>query len=248
MPAANQPQVGQLTADDPESAINLRSQPTVNSEQVSYGIVGDRVQVLRTAQGDDGYPWYYVQFTEYEAEGWVRGDFVQLETAPRPSSSTGENPPSPSEISPSTATAITNPDGIPAQVSGTERGISVHRSPNVEAEIVSTVSGGDRVTAYDTVTDTQGNTWAYIEVGEAAGWVLGGVTPITTPPIPNREQGVVQTPVEVLAAPHPDASIMGSLPAGSPVTILTQRQDYAHIESGIVRGWIASCHLTASCD
>jgi hypothetical protein len=130
-------------------------------------------------------------------------------------------------------------------VPGTELDISVRSSPSFEAAIVGTVSGGDRVTTYDTVTDPQGNPWAYIEAGELAGWLAGGVTTVAQE---RQQQTVLQSPTEVLAAPHPDASVLGALPANSPVMVLDQRRDYAHIESGIVRGWIPACQITGSCN
>ena len=45
---------------------------------LSIAPVGDRVMVLESTKGDDGYIWYYVQFPESKAEGWIRGDLVQV--------------------------------------------------------------------------------------------------------------------------------------------------------------------------
>jgi hypothetical protein len=41
--------------------------------------VGDPVQLLRTTQAGDGYDWYYVKFEQSGAEGWIRGDFINIE-------------------------------------------------------------------------------------------------------------------------------------------------------------------------
>jgi SH3-like domain-containing protein len=43
----------------------------------SYGLVGDRVQVLR-AIVNEGNAWYSVKFPS-GAQGWIRGDFVQYQ-------------------------------------------------------------------------------------------------------------------------------------------------------------------------
>jgi len=73
------PKPAQLIAAQPEARINLRSQPTTNSQAKGYGLVGDPVQLLRTTQGGDGYDWYYVKFEQSGAEGWIRGDFINIE-------------------------------------------------------------------------------------------------------------------------------------------------------------------------
>ncbi len=77
--AITPPTSAQLIAAQPSARINLRSQPTTDSASKGYGLVGDPVQLLRTAQGGDGYEWYYVKFEQSGAEGWIRGDFINIE-------------------------------------------------------------------------------------------------------------------------------------------------------------------------
>jgi hypothetical protein len=77
--AITPPKPAQLIADQPSARINLRSQPTTASQSKGYGLVGDPVQLLRTTQGGDGYDWYYVKFEQSGAEGWIRGDFINIE-------------------------------------------------------------------------------------------------------------------------------------------------------------------------
>ncbi|MDB9527702.1 SH3 domain-containing protein [Oscillatoria sp. CS-180] len=72
----NPPQAATLTARQAGSRINLRSQPTTDSERQGYGLVGDDVELLRAAEGSDELTWYYVKFDESGAEGWIRGDFI----------------------------------------------------------------------------------------------------------------------------------------------------------------------------
>ncbi len=76
--AVNPPQAAQLIAAQPEAQINLRSQPTTTSSAKGYGVVGDPVQLLRSAQASDG-TWYFVKFEKSGAEGWIRGDFINTE-------------------------------------------------------------------------------------------------------------------------------------------------------------------------
>ncbi|MBE7382085.1 MAG: SH3 domain-containing protein [Leptolyngbya sp. SIO1E4] len=77
----NPPQEAILTAEQADAQINLRSQPTTQSSEKGFGLVGNSVQLLRSAEGEGGYIWYYVQFENSEAEGWIRGDFIDTEGA-----------------------------------------------------------------------------------------------------------------------------------------------------------------------
>ena len=65
-----------LIAQNPSSRINVRSAPTTQASTPHYGVVGDRVEVLKFIVGRDQYAWNYVKFRS-GAKGWVRGDFVR---------------------------------------------------------------------------------------------------------------------------------------------------------------------------
>lgn len=67
-----------LTSTDPNSRINVRSQPSAAASSPHYGFAGDRVETIRETVGNDGYTWYYVRFNNSGAVGWVRGDFVRI--------------------------------------------------------------------------------------------------------------------------------------------------------------------------
>ena len=90
--ALSPPQAAQLIAAQPESRINLRSQPSTTASAKGYGLVGDPVQLLRSAQGGDG-TWYYVKFEQSGAEGWIRGDFINIagRATPLPAAARPEN-------------------------------------------------------------------------------------------------------------------------------------------------------------
>lgn len=77
-----------LLGQTPGARINLRSGPHLNYQQRGYGLVGDRVHILRkrggsaqdlevveNRQGD----WYRVGFPKSGARGWIRGDLLQPE-------------------------------------------------------------------------------------------------------------------------------------------------------------------------
>lgn len=60
----------------PGSQINVRSQPSTNASSPSYGVPGDRVNILRATRGTDGYTWYYVEFPQSSVRGWIRSDLL----------------------------------------------------------------------------------------------------------------------------------------------------------------------------
>lgn len=72
-PAASPP--SRLIARDPGSSINVREAASLNARIRYIGYPGDPVRIASSAQGDDGYMWYQVQF-ETGTVGWVRSDFV----------------------------------------------------------------------------------------------------------------------------------------------------------------------------
>jgi hypothetical protein len=72
--------VGTLVAHSRGSQINLRSQPTVRSRALGYGLAGDRVQIYLCQPDTDTrgsqLNWCNVQFLESGANGWIRSDFI----------------------------------------------------------------------------------------------------------------------------------------------------------------------------
>lgn len=88
-PVANRPSGSggfvTLSANEPGTRINLRSQATIDSFVEGYGIPGDRVQLLQCVQDHDSYNstlnWCQVQFPRSRAVGWIRSDFIIFEDA-----------------------------------------------------------------------------------------------------------------------------------------------------------------------
>lgn len=79
LPALAQVEMGTLRGT-PGSQINVRSQPSTSAPAPSYGIPGDRVQILRSTRGTDGYTWHYIEFPQSKTKGWVRGDLLMLDS------------------------------------------------------------------------------------------------------------------------------------------------------------------------
>jgi hypothetical protein len=65
-----------LMAQSEGAQINVRSQPTTQSESLGFGISGHEVTLLRLAEGEGGYSWYFLKVVDTQTEGWIRGDFI----------------------------------------------------------------------------------------------------------------------------------------------------------------------------
>lgn len=72
--------VATLRAQNRGAHINLRSQPTVRSRSMGYGLPGDKVDLLQCVQDKDtrgsDLNWCQVQFPVSGAIGWIRSDFI----------------------------------------------------------------------------------------------------------------------------------------------------------------------------
>jgi len=72
--------VATLMAHERGSQINLRSESTLYSRAVGYGLAGDQVNILNCVQDGDtagsSLNWCRVQFLVSGAIGWVRSDFI----------------------------------------------------------------------------------------------------------------------------------------------------------------------------
>ncbi|MGB7059785.1 MAG: SH3 domain-containing protein [Geitlerinemataceae cyanobacterium] len=78
-----------LTANDPNSRITLRSGPGTDYRNLGYGLVGDRVYVLTNIPPEldyefdrYGYGWYRIGFPDSGAEGWIREDLLSVDCRP----------------------------------------------------------------------------------------------------------------------------------------------------------------------
>ncbi len=69
-----------LTSRDWDSPINVRDEASTRAYARHIAYAGDRVEVLDRTVSSDGYMWYFVRFTVSNATGWIRGDFVALDS------------------------------------------------------------------------------------------------------------------------------------------------------------------------
>jgi len=70
----------------PGSRVNVRQSPSTTAPVRHYGLGGDRVNILNQTNAPDGYRWYFVEFPNSSARGWVRGDLLSVGGTPGGSS------------------------------------------------------------------------------------------------------------------------------------------------------------------
>lgn len=72
--------ISTLRASNPNTRINVRTKPTINSGAPQYGLPGDKVKVIECVQDKDkpksDLNWCKVQFVKSKAIGWIRSDFI----------------------------------------------------------------------------------------------------------------------------------------------------------------------------
>lgn len=61
-----------LTANDPNSRINIHTAPSIQSPSPQYGLPGDTVEILRQTKEKDGYICMYNSKSQVLKDGFVR--------------------------------------------------------------------------------------------------------------------------------------------------------------------------------
>lgn len=72
----NPTRIAVLASQSEAAQINVRSQPTTQSESLGFAQPGDQVDLLLLAEGEGGYSWYFLKIAGSQTEGWIRGDFI----------------------------------------------------------------------------------------------------------------------------------------------------------------------------
>lgn len=58
--------------------VNIRATPSTSAPVRHYGLGGDRVNILNQTNAPDGYRWYFVEFPNSGARGWIRADLLRV--------------------------------------------------------------------------------------------------------------------------------------------------------------------------
>lgn len=159
-PPAPAPAMAVIVAENPEAGINVRSQPTTESNPVLAVKPGDRATVIKQTLGKDTYTWYNLEFVDSKTKGWVRGDFVEIKPQAK------ATPTAPQSL-PQNVGSITAPVGmfVTLQTTPAEKTATPHKAlSGQKVKLLKMVKGEDGLAWYEV---------QFLEKAEAKGWVRG---------------------------------------------------------------------------
>lgn len=70
-----------ITAQEANARINIRTSPSVDSEPVSYALVGDEFLLNQSETDTSGNVWHHVTSLDGELSGWVHGEFLKIQSS-----------------------------------------------------------------------------------------------------------------------------------------------------------------------
>lgn len=167
-PPAQKSRMAVVVAKDPDVAINVRSQPSTESDAVLAVKPGQKAEVLTQVQGKDTYTWYKLKFTNTDAEGWMRGDFVQVQSAQPPAQSAP--PQAPTEAvpqQPKNPGSVTAPSGV---------FVVLQATPAADKATQYRAASGQKVDILKMTKGEDGLAWYHVQFLDnagAKGWVRG---------------------------------------------------------------------------
>lgn len=143
---------------------NIRSGPGT-----SYGVEGsanpgDRVQIIDSASGDGGYPWYKIYHPNQEVEGWMAAQLIDQDGT----NSSPKVPVSPPGMPMHSSTSATN-----ATIIGQAGSKNIRTGPGTNYPSQHIAYPGDRVQILDSSQDSGGYVWyqIYFPQSGADGWI-----------------------------------------------------------------------------
>jgi serine/threonine-protein kinase len=164
---ANASVLGDLSTGDK----NIRSGPGTNFPMIQSVVIGDRVQVLDRSQDSGGFLWYKVYLPRTQVEGWIAGQFVQVDGEAAPPADPS-NPPqdTPSQPSPSPTRPA---DSTNATLIGEPGSKNIRSGPGTSFEVRHIAYPGDRVQILESRQDAGGYLWyrVFFPNSGAEGWI-----------------------------------------------------------------------------
>ncbi|WP_299414779.1 SH3 domain-containing protein [Acaryochloris sp. IP29b_bin.148] len=251
-PTSSKTRLAVVTASEPDIAINVREQPSTASKAVLAVKPGEQAEVLQQQIGEDTYTWYKLKFTARKAEGWMRGDFVQVKSNSSTPSNQSNN--QSNQTSPSPAPSSQNPGSITAPLGVT---IVLQSTPGKQTDTAYQATSGQKVEIKQMAKGEDGLAWYAVHLAdrpEAKGWVRGDqvrlVVNYATP-----RSAKLSAPAGQIIAFHPQPALQSALSvrgvSGEQVDVLQQTKGedgYAWYSVKIskkpsVQGWIKGEYL-----
>lgn len=210
-----------VVAKDPDVAINVRSQPSTESDAVLAIKPGQKAEVLKQIQGKDTYTWYKLKFAKTESEGWMRGDFVQVQSAP-PSDQSAQPPASAVAVVSQQATnpgSVTAPSGV---------FVALQATPALDNVTQHRAASGQKVDILKMAKGEDGFAWYHVQFldnAAAKGWVRGDQVRLLAN-LTSLKSAKLSAPAEQIVQFYPEFSEREALPirgvSGSKVEVLKQ--------------------------
>lgn len=72
-------QAATIVGEEPGSRVNVRPEPSLNSSDGSYGLVGEAIAVIATLETTDCQTWHKVWFPESGWQGWAHSRHVRID-------------------------------------------------------------------------------------------------------------------------------------------------------------------------
>lgn len=143
---------------------NIRSGPGTAYGVEGSAIPGDRVQVIDSASGDGGYPWYKIYHPSQNVEGWMAAQLLDQDGTLSPPSA----PVSPPEMPTASPASATN-----ATIIGQPGSKNIRTGPGTNYSTQHIAYPGDRVQILNSSQDSGGYVWyeIYFPQSGADGWI-----------------------------------------------------------------------------
>jgi serine/threonine protein kinase, bacterial len=180
LPAESASAGTQITLNSSQGGqINLYDRPSFAASSPSYGLSGDRVTILKEAQGDDGDLWYFVRFAS-GAEGWVSSAYADPSSASNTNSadvSADDAIEDSSNESDDASEAAENnipptPPTLPQLTGLPGAQVNVYSAPSASADSPSYGLVGDRVVIVNSAQGDDGLTWYQVRFESGTvGWI-----------------------------------------------------------------------------
>lgn len=244
-PTGKTPQLVVIMAQDPQIAINVRSEPSTESKASGAAKPGEQGEVLQQTLGKDTYTWYKLKFVNTKTEGWVRGDFVKaLPTKPEAKEVKEVKPIS----QPKNPGSITAPSGVV---------VSLQTTPAQQTATPHRATSGQKVEILKMAKGEDGFAWYEVQLMEnvqAKGWVRGDqvrlLTSFTIPKLAQLSAPSSQV-VDFYAEPSTERALSIRGVSGEKVEVLKQAKGnngYAWysikiVDKPSVQGWVKGENL-----
>ena len=204
---------GTVTAD----ALRLRSQASTTSSTLAMVYKGGTVEVLSAEENG----WYQVNYNG--KEGYMSAEWIKVVTTA--GTSAPADPTTPPEEAPAETTAVVS-DGP----------LNVRSGPGTDYDRVGSLKKSAQVTILETL-----DGWYKVSAGDVTGYVSAQF--ISTDGTVTQDGLVLSGPLNVRSGPGTSYSRVGSLQAGTTITVHSSSNGWYHITSGSLTGYVSADYV-----